>query len=72
MNLTSHIASYIVALIGEFAETYSLSRQQAYRYLALHKGIDFAIDFYDVEHTLSFADAVSDIAQCCRNNGGKL
>lgn len=71
-NIQSRIAAYLVALVGEFASTYSLNNKQAYRYLELHKGIDFAIDFYDVEHTLPFPDAVNDVAQYCRNNGGQL
>ena len=64
--------SYIVAVISDFAEHYGLSTPQAYRYLARHKGIEFLEEFYDVEHTLSFEDVVSDVARYCRNNGGAL
>lgn len=64
--------SYIVAVISDFAEHYGLSTPQAYRYLARYKGIEFLEDFYDVEHTLSFEDVVSDVARICRNNGGTL
>ena len=64
--------AYFVALISEFAERFGLSTPQAYRYLSLFKGIDFLDDFYDVEHTLSFADVVNDVALLCRNNGGLL
>lgn len=64
--------SYIVAVISDFAEHYGLSTPQAYRYLARYKGIEFLEDFYDVEHTLSFEDVVSDVALYCRKNGGSL
>lgn len=64
--------SYIVALISDFAERFGLTTPQAYRYLALYKGIDFLDEFYDVEHTLSFDDVVKDVALLCRNNGGAL
>ena len=64
--------SYIVAIISDFAERFGLTTPQAYRYLALYKGIDFLDEFYDVEHTLSFDDVVKDVALLCRNNGGAL
>ena len=37
--------SYIVALISDFAERFGLTTPQAYRYLALYKGIDFLDEF---------------------------
>ena len=49
-----------------------LTTPQAYRFLALYKGIDFLDEFYDVEHTLSFDDVINDVALLCRNNGGAL
>jgi SsrA-binding protein len=39
--------SYIVALISDFAERFGLTTPQAYRYLALYKGIDFLDEFYE-------------------------
>ena len=64
--------AYIIAVVNEFADAYALNSQQAYRYLDRFKGIDFVNDFYDVEHTKSFADVVSDLAIYCRKNGGAL
>ena len=64
--------AYIVAVISDFAERFGLSTPQAYRYLARFKGIEFLQEFYDVEHTLPFEEVVSDVALCCRNNGGVL
>ena len=64
--------SYIVALISDFAERFGLTTPQAYRYLALYKGIDFLDEFYDVEHTLSFEDAINDLTLVSQQNGGKI
>lgn len=63
---------YVMMAISEFARHYGLTRKDAALYLALHKGIDFIDKHYEVEHTLSFSDCVSDMATVCRNNGGVL
>ena len=64
--------AYIIAVVSEFAATFSMNPQQAYRYLDRFKGIDFVDRFYDVEHTQSFEDVVEDLALYCRKNGGQL
>lgn len=64
--------AYIIAVVSEFAATFSLTPQQAYRYLDRFKAIDFVDEFYDVEHTQSFEDVVEDLAMFCRKNGGAL
>lgn len=64
--------AYIIAVVNEFAATFSLNSQQAYRYLNRFKGIDFVDRFYNVEHTQPFEDVVEDVALYCRNNGGML
>ena len=52
--------------------THHLSLQQAYLYLQQYKGLDFADEFYDVEHTLSFDQAVEDITMYCKRMGGSI
>ena len=64
--------AYIIAVINEFAATFSLNSQQAYRYLDRFKGIEFVDKFYNIEHTQSFEDVVDDLALYCRKNGGML
>lgn len=64
--------AYIIAVVNEFADKFSLNSQQAYRYLERFKGIDFVDEFYNVEHTQSFEDVVEDLTLYCRKNGGKL
>ena len=63
---------YLIALVSEFAATHHLSLQQAYLYLQQYKGLDFADEFYDVEHTQSFDQAVEDITMYCKRMGGSI
>lgn len=64
--------NYLIALISEFAKAHHLSTQQAYDYLQRYKGVDFADEFYDVEHTQSFDNAVEDLTIYCKRMGGQL
>lgn len=72
MDSTHNIIEYTNCCIGAFADRFKLSQIQAYTYLRRFKGIDFLIDCYAAEHTLSIDDAVDDIAYICKKNGGEL
>ena len=72
MDLTHNIIEYINCCIGAFASRFKLPRIQAYNYLSRFNAIDFLINCYSAEHTLSIDDAVDDITQICQKNGGKL
>ncbi|MDE7374409.1 MAG: DUF3791 domain-containing protein [Odoribacter sp.] len=63
---------YVVACVGAFAQRYKLSNSQAYAYLRRFKGIDFLLDCYAGEHTLSIDDALSDLQIICSREGGKI
>ena len=63
---------YVVACVGAFAQRYNLSNMQAYAYLRRFTGIDFLLDCYAAEHTLSIDDAVSDLQIICQLEGGKI
>ncbi len=60
---------YTVVCVNEFADRYHLSSKEAFAYLYTHKGIEFIKENYDIEHTLSFDDAVDDLTLICRSNG---
>ena len=64
--------NYTVALVSEFAKKHNMTQKQAFGYLYKYKGIEFVKENYEIEHTLSFADAVSDCAAVCRKNGGAV
>ena len=63
---------YVVACVGAFAQRFQLSNSQAYAYLRRFTGIDFLLDCYAAEHTLSIEDAVSDLHIICQREGGKI
>ena len=63
---------YVVACVGAFAQRYDLSTSQAYPYLRRFTGLEFLLDCYAAEHTLSIDDAVSDLLVICKREGGKI
>ena len=67
---TRNILEYIVACISEFANRHGLAQNKAYQYLRKYKGIQFLLEFYDVEHTLSFDEAVDDLTNILFTKGG--
>ncbi|WP_303742479.1 DUF3791 domain-containing protein, partial [uncultured Muribaculum sp.] len=67
-----NIIDYVMTAIIEFAKRHRLTIKEASNYLNRFKGIDFLMEFYDVEHTLSFNDCVDDLTVVCQNNGGEI
>lgn len=67
-----NILDYLVVCISEFASRHGMHMKDAYVYLSIYKGLAFLKEFYDVEHTLSFDDAMEDVAAVCRKNGGAV
>jgi len=63
---------YIVACVNEFANAKKLDKSVAFQYLYNNKGIQFLNEHYDIEHTLSFGEAIDDLTLICRRNGGKI
>lgn len=63
---------YVVACVGAFGERFGLSNAQAYAYLRRFSGIDFLLDCYAAEHTLSIEDAVVDLQYICKREGGRI
>ena len=44
---------YVICCVSAFASRFNLSNAQAYAYLRRFTGIDFLLDCYAAEHTLS-------------------
>ena len=63
---------FLVACISEFGKKFSLSNTQAFAYLRRFTGIDFLLDCYEAEHTLSIENVVSDLQLYCFNRGGLI
>ena len=71
-KMDKKLIRYTVACVNEFAASKSLTEKQAFDYLCNHGAMDFLVEFYDVEHTLSFDDAVNDLTLVSQQNGGKI
>jgi hypothetical protein len=71
-NEEKNTIGYIVACVSEFARATNLSAQEAFRYLYDYGGVDFLIEYYDIEHTLSLDDAVDDLLAVTHRAGGLL
>jgi len=63
---------YYVLCVGAFARQKDIPYVDAFNYLYTYKGIEFLIDCYDAEHTLSLNNAVEDLTLVCINNGGHI
>ena len=63
---------FLTACINAFGQRFSMTRQDAFRYLHKHKGLAFLIEFYDVEHLQSIDETIDDLLIVCQKNGGTL
>lgn len=72
MTETRKRINYTVACVSEFAGTYGITPKEAFEFLCEYKTIELLKEHYDIEHTLSFEDAVEDMMIICRNNEGEL
>lgn len=70
--MVSDRIEYILMLIKLFARHFNLSYHQAYRYISLHDGIEYAEQHYNILHTLPFEDQVEGLAAYCHKKGGAL
>ena len=67
-----NIVRYMVACVNEFADRFNINGKEAFNYLNEHKAINFLLNNYEIEHTLSIDDAVDDIVIVAKNNGGNV
>ncbi len=63
---------YVICCVGAFAERFKLSNADAYAYLDRFGAVNFLIDCYAAEHTLSIDNAVDDIQSICLKRGGSI
>ncbi|MCM1385769.1 MAG: DUF3791 domain-containing protein [Bacillus sp. (in: Bacteria)] len=64
--------NYTVACVHEFAREHNMPVKEACQFLFEYKAIEFLKEHYDIEHTLSMDDALSDMLEICKKNGGVL
>ncbi|MDR0947252.1 MAG: DUF3791 domain-containing protein [Ruminococcus sp.] len=70
MMINKNLINYIIICNSEFAERYNTNDEAAFNYLYEYGGIDFLLEFYEIEHTLSLDDAIDDLTLICKKNGG--
>jgi hypothetical protein len=62
--------SFITFIIPEFAKSYKMNIQDAYRYLKKYGGLDYLYENWWALHTDNPFWAVRDMFEICRQNGG--
>jgi len=70
--MTDKQVQYYVMCVSAFSNKKGLNQRDTFNYLYNHKGIEFLIECYEAEHTLSLDDAVEDLTRVCKNNGGNI
>ena len=71
MNVKDKI-EYILIVVGEFARLHKLTMLSAFRYIKAYGGMEILDEGYNIEHTFSIEDAVADVTNYCRRNGGGI
>lgn len=71
-SLLPKVIDYLVVCVNDFADAHRLSYPQAHDYLSTYRGLAFLIDCYEAEHLRSLDEALDDIRQVCRQNGGLI
>ena len=67
---TQNKVGFIAFIINQFARSYKMNSQSAYKYLKKYGGFDFINECWWALHTDNPVWAVRSIYEVCRNNGG--
>ena len=67
-----NIFRYMVACVNEFADRFNLNGKEASNYLNEHRAINFLLNNYEIENTLSIDDAIDHIFIVAKNNRGTV
>lgn len=65
-------AEYLLVLVRHFAEYNKLTVSQAYSYVKRFGGVKLVDEYYDIMHTLSFADAFESMISYMKRQGGAI
>lgn len=63
---------FCITCIFDFAQKYSLTIKDAYNYLKKYTGIQYLLENYEIEHTLSKNDTLEALSRLTQKNGGYL
>lgn len=68
----TNMLNFTIVLIDVFAARYGLEIRQAFNYLNRFQGMQFLCKHYNTLHTLSFDEAIDNLIDVCKQNGGEL
>ena len=68
----TNVINYLVICVNNFADRFAMDSKEAYSFLAKFGGINFLMQHYEIEHTLSLDEAIENLETVCRQNGGVL
>lgn len=63
---------YTNLCIRKFAERNGMSLDAAFTYLLTYGGMQYLVNFYDVEHTLPIEDTIDELILTCKAAGGAI
>ena len=63
---------YFVSCITDFAEKNGISIKEAFLYLQKYNGLQFLMENYDIEHTLSKEDTLEALSSVTHKSGGHI
>ncbi len=64
--------AYLMSVTYHYAKIKNIPLHKAYQYLETFKGIDFLLEFKEIEQTLAYEDIVEDLTRVCARNGGAI
>jgi hypothetical protein len=67
---TKNKVGFVTFIIEEFASSYKMNRQDAYRYLKRYGGLDYVFNHWWALHVDNPFWVVREMFDVCRHNGG--
>jgi len=68
-SLNKNKVLFYISCIFDYAEKLNMNYKDTYIYLKKNKGIQYLIENYDIEHTLSKEDTLEALSYISNNNG---
>ncbi|MCL2800131.1 MAG: DUF3791 domain-containing protein [Treponema sp.] len=72
MNNNKKYTLFIIKCISNFAEKNNINIKDSFLYLNKYNCIQYLIENYDIEHTLSKDDTLEAMYRIAHNNGGHI
>ena len=64
--------SYIMTVAYHFSRTKDIPLGSAYKYLETFNGVEFLLEYKDIEQTLPYREISDDLTRICHHNGGLI